>query len=189
MDARQVFAEGCKAYEPSPTDNPDCIPFYRAWTGLTAAWSDLFPDKFGHIMHTASCAASYHADPEKAYEAAVAQLRGMVDGYQTPREPIGSYYCGGINAQEPTESTVKAFFNSEFKRAFPGERANSKHAHELWAKNRDKATAILRERYEAALADYQKREDEQRARNAARRQEWIDGIHAAALLENAVRSL
>lgn len=181
-----TFAQAHDAFVPADDDNPDCIPFYRMWHGLKAAWGSQFADTFNGALHRAACEGSYAKTNEERYRIALVSLKALVADAKLPEEPRYQHYYGCL-PDEPTEQDARAFFNQEYKRAFPGRRANSKDANVKWAEKREQAMAIVRQRYEDSCTAYRARESEIEQGNTRYRQEWFDKLHSMALLENAVR--
>lgn len=185
--SQEKYLDGHSSFVVSPDDNPDCVPFYRAWAGMTAVLGKETMNRWHHMLHEALCTASYKP-LEEQYTTAVEHLRYMVDRWQQPERPrmFHSYAC---SPSEPTEQEAREFFNVEYKRAFPDKRANSKHANGLWIEKREQAMAILREQYNARLADHETREREHDARNQRTMDEWIDKFRGMAEFEQFVRTL
>jgi len=180
-----LFTQAYAAFEPSPDDSPNAIPFYRAFAGLRAAWGNDFCDKYNHALHQAACECG---TADKPYTVAIKVLQFMVEGYKPPERPTPSYSYN-LPPQPPTEQDARTLFNEAFKEAFPGRRANSKLANEKWIEKREKAMAIMQGRYEIEKVAYDKCEQRREDQNRAHQQKWLDSIHQAALFEDAVREI
>ncbi len=189
IDRREIFEQAAAAFLPAPDDSAAAIPFYRAWAGLRAAWGESFCKDFNGAVHNAACAAGWAPDGER-YQAALITLRHLSENQQAPAAPrevwANAYHATPV---EPTERDAREFFNAEWRRKYPGKRANSKEANTKYAELSGKALAILRERYAQALAEYQRREEQTSRENAARREEWFGKLHGMAAFEDAVRDI
>lgn len=196
LNREQAYIEASHAWVPDPYDMveyPSNLPFYRAWQGVVAAmgvsdYSQL-EERFKGLFHNPICWCM-GLPIEQQWAKMVEQFRDMVSKWNAPEEPRlvnwGFYESAPV---EPTEHDARQFFNQEYKRAFPGKRANSKDANALWLEKKDKAMVILQERHKGQYAAWEQRRDAAGERQAKARQEWIDKFHAQALFEDWVRSL
>lgn len=187
MTSTQTYLNGFQSFVPASDDNPDCVPFYRAWRGMETVIGKDAMNKWHHLLHEAIGWASYKPESEQ-YHTIVTHLRAMVDRWEAPKEPYHSFFYE-TKPTEPTEKDARDLFNREYKRAFPNKRANSKHANEQWRLKRDQAIAIVQEQYQDSLARYEKRKAEREQENARRKQDWIDTFHSMANFEEFVRNL
>ena len=174
--ASEAYRQACAEYVPDASDNPECVPFYRAWRGVKAAWGTGFVEANHHWVHRALCWSS----PEYEYETVLKTIRFLANDAKRPDDPYRelSYHCP---PHEPTEDDVIHFFRMEYRRAYPGKRVNSKHAKEQWAKVKDRAAQLVREQYEKDLEEYRAKEAAIKARNDAQQAEWqaqVDAIEA-----------
>lgn len=181
------YLDGAQAFVPDATDNRDCVPFYRAWRGVQNVLDKPTMDKWHHLLHEAICTASYKPEHEQ-YVTFVKHLRYMLERWTRPDEPRYSYSYN-CPPSEPTDDDARQFFNGEYKRAFPGKRANSKEANRLYEEKREQAMAILREQYQTRLAAHEARESEYDARNERARDEWIDKFRRMAEFEQLIRNI
>jgi hypothetical protein len=181
------YLDGTRTFVPDATDNPDCVPFYRAWRGVQNVLDKPTLDKWHHLLHEAICTASYKPEHEQ-YATFIGHLRYMAERWIKPNEPRPSY---GYECEpsEPIEHDARQFFNSEYKRAFPGKRANSKEANRLYEEKREQAVTILREQYNIKRAAYEAREAERDARNQRARDEWIAQFWSMAEFEQLIRNI
>ena len=182
-----IFLDASRAFVPQADDNPDCIPFYRAWAGMRAVLGKETMDNWHHMFHEAICWNLPKAETEQ-YAAILSHARYMIERWQKPEVPRTSY-SWECAPSEPTEQDARTCFSSEYKVAFPKNRLNSKHARELWDTHKDKAMQLVRETYQANLAAYEKREQDRQARADRERAEWIDKFWSMAEFEDLVRSL
>jgi hypothetical protein len=185
--ARDSYLIGVRAFEASENDNPDCVPFYRAWFAMTQVIGKDAMSRWHHLLHECLCWASSQPESEQ-FNVALKHARYMIDRWSTPDEPR-YIYSGQAHPSEPTETDARKFFNEEFKRAFPGKRANSREANRLWEEKREQAMAILRERYQASVKEYETHEQDIETKNAAMREAWIDRFRGMAEWEQFVRNL
>lgn len=181
------YLEGLQAFVPDAKDNPDCIPFYRAWRGMENVLGKDTMSHWHHLMHEAICWATYKPIEEQ-YATILQHLRSMVDRWKQP-EPPRYFYFYECAPSEPTEQDARKFFNEEYKKAFPGKRVNSKHANELWLQKKEQALSILRTNYKTRLAAFEQRKQDHEAREQRARQDWINQFHSMALFEQFVRGL
>lgn len=186
-EAYEKYLLGVGNFVVSPEDNPDCVPFYRAWRGMENVVGKEMMSRWHYLVHEAVCWGS-NKPIEEQFQTIVGHLRYMVERWQRPEEPRYSYSYA-CAPSEPTEHDARQFFNDEYKRAFPGKRANSKDANRLWKEKRDQAFAILRERHNTKQAEYEACEQEYERNNVRRREEWIEKFWSMALFEEFVRGL
>lgn len=183
----EQYLTGLRTFVPAENDNPECIPFYRAWSGMTAVLGKETMDRWHHLLHEAICWSLSKPELEQ-FQTIIQSCHWIIDRWTRPEEPRHSY-SWECTPSEPTEDDARQFFNMEYKNAFPGKRANSKDANALWLEKRERAIAILRERYDANLARHNERERKRDEENARRREEWIDKFWGMALFEQFVRDL
>lgn len=148
-----------------PSDDPAAVPFYRVHAGLRAAWGDRWCRDASTAVHHAACEAGWFAGGN-LYAGACEALRQYAERLQPPTEPHHQYSWASC-PEEPTEEDAREEFRAQFRRAFPGRRANSRFGREKWEEVKDKAMAIVRARYDAALARYEENEARIRAFNTA----------------------
>jgi len=184
---QEQYLQGVESFTPQPDDNPDCIPFYRAWRGMETILGKETMSRWHYILHEAICWGS-NKPIEEQYSTIIQHARYMVTRWSKPEEPRYSYSYECMPS-EPTDEDGRQFFNSEYKLAFPGKRANSKEANRLWAEKREQAMSILQEQYKAKLDSYLKREGQRQAENLQRREEWVARFWAMAQFEDLLRSL
>ncbi len=189
MSSQQRFEEAFKGWKQEPTDNPENIPFYRAFAGLRAAWGEDFYKNYNHVIHHVACSMDKRA--ENLYQEALRQLayyEGYSITYKLPEQPRPRYsYSSEPN--KPGEKEAKEYFDREYKRVYPGKRLNSKDAHEKWAANKDKALLIVTQAYTKALDAYQAKEKALDAENDARQREWENKIQETAIFENFIKEI
>ena len=181
------YLEGLQSFIPSKEDNPDCVPFYRAWRGMENVVGKETMSQWHHLLHEAICWASNKPESEQ-FPTILQHLRYMICRWTKPEEPRYSYSWTGAPS-EPTEQDARKFFNDEYKRAFPGKRANSKEANRLWEEKRAQAFSILQEQYQTRLKDYELSEQRRDAENDKRKQDYIGQFWAMAQFEEFVRQL
>jgi hypothetical protein len=187
MTKAEQYLAGCESFQPQANDNPDCIPFYRAWAGMRSILGHETLNQWHHLFHEAICWGSNKSMPEQ-FDTIIQYAQWMCSRGGRTEEPRYSYSWESTPA-EPTEHDAREFFNREYKRAFPDKRANSKHANALWPEKKDHALAILREQYNAQLAEHNARESRRMAENLKRHDEWIASAWSMAEFENLVRGL
>lgn len=178
---------GCDSFTAQLEDNPDCVPFYRAWRGMENVLGKDTLSRWHHLFHEAICWGS-NKPLEEQFDTIVAHARYMCNRGGRTEEPRYSYSYN-CPPSEPTDDDARKFFNSEYKRAFPDKRANSKHANALWIEKREQALSILREQYQAELKRYNDKEECRETENRRRKEEWISAAWTLAEFENVVRSL
>jgi hypothetical protein len=185
----EKYLQGVAGFVAQSDDNPDCIPFYRAWRGVQNVLGKETLDRWHHLFHEAIGLSLYQRVPDREQFAAILKHAGyMCERGGRVEEPRYSYSWESAPS-EPTEHDARQFFNVEYKLAFPGKRANSKHANQLWQKNRDKALSILTEQYQARLADHKARQEKRELENARLRAEWIGQAQGMAQFEDLIRTL
>ena len=115
MTNQELFNQAYQAFTPAPDDNPDNIPFYRAYAGLRSAWGDKFEKAYSHIVHHCACVISPSYERERhpdLYANALRQLAFYLDNnWKEPEDPRYQ----GFYDQEPTypgEVQVREYFNS-----------------------------------------------------------------------------
>lgn len=188
MTSNEKYIEGCRAFVPAPDDNPDCVPFYRAWAGVRAVFGKEVMDMYHHFFHEAICWQAGHLPLEQQWDCITKHLQYIIDRWTRPEEPRYSYMWDA-KPQPPKEEDARQLFNREFKKAFPGKRANSKEANRLWEEKKALAMKYVTNDYERNLAAYQERVREKAEDNARRRAKWIDEFWGVALFENFVRGI
>jgi hypothetical protein len=181
------YQEAAASFVPASDDNPDCIPFYRAFTGLRAVWCEDFCKTNHHIVHQAACHAS-QVWPEDAYRVALASVRDLASKMVNPPRPNPQYSYRAAPG-EPTEADAYNLFKEEFKRAFPDKRVNSRFAKEKWNQKREKALEIVRERWSLARGRFDAEERKIQDVNDKQRQEWEARCASIAEFKAAVGSL
>jgi hypothetical protein len=193
MSNQEKFDQAYKSFVPAADDNPDNVPFYRAYAGLKLAWGERFAKAFGHVVHHCACCISSKNDlerhPNDLYQFALKQLNFyLTNNWTVPEDPR---YQGFYDQKPiyPGEVQVREFFNQQFKGKFPGERINSKHAKALWIEFQDIAKDLVVKEYQKKLEHYQHREKTIEDGNRARRDEWMDKIQERALFEEEVRKI
>lgn len=186
--SEQAFNTAHDAFVPAADDNPDCVPFYRAAAGLYAAWGKEFCDRYNSAVHRAACECSHSHPTMSRYQLALYMLKYTAEQTKAPSEPRYSY-SSRCEPSEPTEQDARNIFNAQFKRAFPGQRLNSKAAKEKWAQVRDKAFSLARADYETALAAYRAHEASIDKQNAARKAEYQGQLDAIQQFRAAVAAI
>lgn len=187
LNKENLFDEAYETFEPTADDSLDCIPFYRAFAGLRAAWGNEFCDQFHHAVHQAACWSSGTTEKSR-YQICVDTLRHLVEQSAIPPEPR-SVFSYDAAPTSPTEYDARQFFNGEYKKAFPEKRANSKHANGLWKQKKAQSVEILENHYTEMMRRYDVEQERIKRNNQTRRQEWINSIHKLALFENAAKSI
>lgn len=175
----------CAAWESHQADHGDDatrIAFDRIYKGCMTLG---LPETWCHQM---SGWIDTQAQPSEQYRQILITVRTWCRDAKLPREPYYSMGCNSV-PREPTEQDAFDLFRSQYKQKFPERRINSKHAKEQWVKVSEKAWQIAQDQYKTELAHYNAMEEKRNAENAKRRQEWIDEIHAMALIEHHVESL
>lgn len=145
-------------FQPEPDDNPQAIPCYRAAAGIRAVVGEDLCRRAHSLFHAAFCHAG-DGTPEEGPARAAAVFEDFVAKAKPPTEPRKpSFYLYHPEPQDPRE-----IFKSEYRRAFPGKRTNSREANELWKKKEklcrdhvDKVYQIQKEKYDAALTEHQR---------------------------------
>lgn len=186
MTGAEIYRDAYHAYEPQPDDRPDGISFYRAWAGLRAAWGDVFCKKYDAILHRACCMA-YRFSPEEGYAIALSIVEESARQADPPR-PSGPY-SSNCPPRLPREDDARNLFKSEFRRAFPGKRLNSREANRLWIEKRAQAMEIVQARYRERCAQYEADEKLMSDERAARVAEWGERCQRNADFRQAVEAL
>lgn len=205
MTTIERYVQGYESYVSPDSEPADQQHFHRSWAGVVAArgyssYSEM-PERERWLFYNPICWVEWQRLlVEQQWPAIVAQLQEQVDKWTPPEEPR-SWYFSEIAPPEPTERDARAYFNREFKRAYPGERANSKHANAAYLEvirdggafghetRQQRAMRVLRHQWTTAVATYEQRKAEHESRCLTLRQEWLDKIHTQALFEEFVRSL
>lgn len=154
-----TFTLAHEAFIPAPDDNPDAVPFYRAYAGLKQAWGAEFVDEFHTAIHQIGCHIM-HLKLEEKYPKALELLRYNVEHQAVIPKPQKRYQYHS-EPDPPTEQDVVDLFNEQFRGAYPGKRINSKFAKEKWSQYSHMAKKAVQERYERAKAAYQGRLDQE----------------------------
>lgn len=188
MNREELFEAAYAAFVPAEDDNPECVPFYRAWRGLEAAWGAEFCKRYNGVVHRAACECSYKHPTMRPYELALFTAKHMIENAKAPEEPR-VVYSHRAEPSEPTEQDARAIFATQFKAKWPNERLNGKLAREKWELVKDRAYAIARERYETLLAEYREYEAGIQRQNDARKAEWQSKVDHLKQLREAVASL
>lgn len=189
------FSAAFDAFVPSPDDNPENVPFYRVSCGLRAAWGwDWETGYYRSLLHGVACYTTYSGikTPDGYYETALNVLRSYLRDWNTGElreHPPSRSSWWQREPAEPTEKDVLSFFRTEYKRAYPGNRVNSKHAKAMWLVKKDQATEIMRNEYLKHLESYQIMKDEHEAREVTKRERWLGAIHEEAFQEDEVRRI
>lgn len=193
---RDAYEQASAAFVPAPDDNPQAILCYRAWAGLRAAWGAEFCEQFNSAVHNCACAAAWAQEGRTApYAAAESTLRALVAEQRAPifpdkwREEPRYVHSYRAEPAAPTERDAREEFNRQWRAKFPGKRCNSREANARYLELADKAMAIVRERYARDLAEYHAAEARTVRENEARRANWVNTIHGAALFEHAARRI
>lgn len=188
-EKQRLFDEAFNSWKQEPTDNPENIPFYRAFAGLRAAWGEDFYKNYNHVIHHVAGSMDKRAD--NLYNEALRQLsyyEGYSVTYKLPEQPRPRYSYSSEPAA-PGEKDAKEYFNREYKRVYPEKRLNSKDAHEKWTANKGKALEIVFQTYSKALADYRAHEKALNIENDSRQREWENKIQEIAIFEDSIRSI
>lgn len=187
MTNAEKFESAYASFAPRPDDNQDGIPYYAASAGLRAAWGLEFYNTQNHVVHQAAC---YCAKLEKGerYAMALSTIQGLAERASAPPGPYLEW-DHSLPPQEPTEGDARAEFVRQFKEKFPGKRSNSKFANEYWAKLKDKAMEIVREKYVLYKAKYDKKSDAVEKRNQIRRDEWQEKADKISAFKSAVNAI
>jgi hypothetical protein len=174
--------EGFQSYRPDPGDEEHYRRFARAYYGARAIGA---PDI---LAHSVTGWIDLGAEPDEQYRQAVLTFRARCADAKLPHDP---YYTVGYKAPPvpPTERDAKILFHDEYRRKYPGQRVNSRHANQLWKEKAILAHQIVEDRYKIDQEHYEREELARAEANAARHAAWLDAVHGMALLENWARGL
>ena len=183
MNREAVYESAVTSFVPNDDDPPENIRYYRFYAGLAAAWPDV-PE---YLRHNASMVLGSN-NGRSDYQNAAEWLSATCRAIKPPCEPIHSYNYSSP-PDEPSEKSIREYFNDQFKRAFPGERTNSKHANALWIEKQEQARKNVWEMYKEDHNAFEVREARIEAENATRRAEWqekVDGIRRIQALAEGI---
>lgn len=169
----EIFEQAYADFVPAKDDNPDAIPYYRAFAGLRAAWGEDFYLKYNHAVHQAACwCGGLNGD---RYQVAVATIMDLVEKTRLP-DPPRMEMSWDSEPNPPTENDARGIFNASFKKAFPGKRLNSKFAREKWEEKRELAMNLAQEEYEGKKAAYDAKQAKIDQRNADATAIWEEQV-------------
>ena len=167
---KTLFDDTKAAWTPDPEDNPDCHWFYASWTAMAEVFRrlGLSLKSVHHSMHQALCMA------QGDWEGTLAQLRQALPfpRPEKPERPLWQSRSKPVTDEKALAKEARELFKSEFKRKFPGERCNSKHANEKWRSVEAKALTLAKERFQNRLERWQEEENRRAEEHSARLADW-----------------
>lgn len=181
----ELFQKGREGFEPAPDDNPDAIPFYRDWAGVVAVIGDCNTKKFHHLIHN----SLFWANPAHAWKGVLIGLKTVADGMKIPEKPEHRIAWWLVHPDENIEGRAYEMFKSQFKRAFPGKKINSKSAKSEWERLKAKATELAEEEFKAEMIVYQRKLDQVEEENRKAQEEWESKKQAVEVFQKFVSSL
>lgn len=176
---KEAYEAAYRDFVPATEDNPENVPFYRAWAALKALLIIYgYPDPYKAPINAHSICCWEHSGDYNAF----VKILPM----HTPKEPVKvermrcRYYS---EPNKPTEKDAYEIFSRNYKLVFPGKRLNSKHAKEKWIEKRDMAFtlanedyAVLKRDYEAKVKHQQDKDDKEAAEFQAKVAEYQEAI-------------
>lgn len=176
IDYRTIYESARSAWtwgNDTPNGNE---AFYRDYAAARAVWSawaqanDVdMPEPDSLIHH--SCMNQHHG---AGFDRFAIQAKWFVDRFTSPaRKPEKRM---GWNDSEPflSEGAAREFFESEFRRAFPGKRINSAFAKEKWAEYEGQARLIVEKRFAEQHEAWKARESARRMEHAKALRAWLN---------------
>lgn len=147
---KEVYEAAYRDFVPAAEDNPENIPFYRAWAALKALLIFYgYPDPYRAPINAHSICCWDHSG---SYEGFLKTL-----SMHTPEPPVKvervqcRYYS---EPRKPAEKDAYEIFSRNYKQVFPGKRLNSNHAKDRWIAKRDIALQMAEEDYLITKQDY-----------------------------------
>jgi len=190
MTNRELFEKVWEAHRPEREELPEVMQFHKAWDAVRSIWGREFIAEFHSAVHQI-CGwnlMDIRINAEQCWELFVKGAKAHAEKMQNPEAPMIHHFYRWL-PQEPGEKEAYEFFKTEFKRAYPDQRLNSKFAKKTWAEKKEKAIEIVRENWRREVARYEREKAEVEDRNNEKRREWQAKVDKIALFRKAVNTL
>ena len=151
MTNREKYESGKLSFVQSPTDNPECIPFYRAWAGMRAVAGDDRMKEWHHSFHRALLWNNEGQEWDRT-------IANLLDGISSGKRREVSYRSFYESEPDPDiDARALQIFHIQYRERFKGKRINGTHARDQWELVKGKAIAIARDEYQSLINSYNER--------------------------------